>query len=408
MAKVLTDLGVRNMKPGAGRREIPDGGQRGLYLLVQASGAKSWAVRYRFNGRARKYTLGAGITLAAARKLAADAMFKIAQGVDPIRDKADEKERKVLADESTVQAICERYMQIAGRDLRSKDARASFLRRLVYPRIGYLPIGDVGRDRLTTMLDKVAKENGEVAADMVLAILRKIFNWHEVRTSRFKSPIVRGMARTKPAERARHRTLTDDEIRQVWQACADPRLAVYGPCIRFLLLTGARRNEASEIRRSEIGTVREDGTDHIVWKLPGHRSKSKKEVARPLSKAALAIIEDMPIVGDSDFIFTLSGNAGIGLNNAPRKRLLDEISGATGWRTHDLRRTARTLLARARVPFDTAERCLGHSRGLLVETYDQHSHFSAMGEAFDKLAAEIDRIVRGDEGAKIIRPAFGG
>src|SRR5208337_4787553 len=112
MPKVLTDLGVRHMKPGAGRREIPDGGQRGLYLLVQASGAKSWAVRYRFNGRARKYTLGAGITLAQARKLASDAMFQVAQGIDPIEAKKAEKERKNLADETTVQSICTSYMAI--------------------------------------------------------------------------------------------------------------------------------------------------------------------------------------------------------------------------------------------------------------------------------------------------------
>jgi len=402
------------MKPGAGRREIPDGGQRGLYLLVQASGAKSWAVRYRFNGRARKYTLGAGITLAQARKLASDAMFQVAQGIDPIEAKKAEKERKNLADETTVQSICTSYMAIEGKKLRSRDARESFLRRIVYPRLGHRPIGEVERDEITAMLDKVAEHNGERSADMVLAILRKIFNWHQTRTSKFRSPIVPGMARVNPRERARDRVLSDDELRKLWEACGDPRLAVHGPCVRFALLTGGRRNEVTGLRRSEITTIRSDdtGIDFVVWQLPAARSKTKKMVIRPLTKAALEIVESMPIIiGDADFVFTTTGNGPLYLNS-DAKATLDEISGVTDWRIHDLRRTARTILSRKalNISSDVAELCLGHvlPGGLVRKTYDRHAYIGEMAEAFDKLAAEIERIVRGDEGAKIIRPAFGG
>ena len=123
MKKVLTDLAVLNAKPGATRREIPDGGQRGLYLIVQSNGSRSWAVRYRINNKARKLTLQSGITLAQARKLASDAMFQVAHGIDPIEAKKAEKERKNLADETTVQSICTSYMAIEGKKLRSRDAR---------------------------------------------------------------------------------------------------------------------------------------------------------------------------------------------------------------------------------------------------------------------------------------------
>jgi integrase len=413
MKKVLTDLAVLNAKPGATRREIPDGGQRGLYLIVQSNGSRSWAVRYRINNKARKLTLQSGITLAQARKLASDAMFQVAHGIDPIEAKKAEKERKNLADETTVQSICTSYMAIEGKKLRSRDARDSFLRRIVYPKLGHRPIGEIERDEITAMLDKVAEHNGERSADMVLAILRKIFNWHQTRTSRFRSPIVPGMARVNPRERARDRVLTDDELRKLWQACGDPRLNIHGPCVRFLILTTARRNEATGLRRSEIETVRSDdtGIEHTVWRLPAARSKTKKEVCRPLSRAAIEIVESMPIIGDSDFVFTTTGNGPLYLNT-DAKETLDKISGVTNYRLHDLRRSARTILSRKalHVSHDVAELCLGHELpgGLVRKTYDRHAYIDEKAEAFDKLASEIDRIVSGDESAKIIRPSFGG
>jgi hypothetical protein len=69
----LTAFTVENRKPDTVRREIPDTGCAGLYLVVQPSGAKSFAVRYRFKSKPRKLTLPKGITLAAARAAATDA-----------------------------------------------------------------------------------------------------------------------------------------------------------------------------------------------------------------------------------------------------------------------------------------------------------------------------------------------
>ena len=83
MAKRLTDIAVRNLKPGRQRHEIPDGGCRGLYLIVQPTGRKAWAVRYRFRGETRKLTLDGGLTLAAARKAATAAMHELERGNDP-------------------------------------------------------------------------------------------------------------------------------------------------------------------------------------------------------------------------------------------------------------------------------------------------------------------------------------
>jgi integrase len=119
----------------------------------------------------------------------------------------------------------------------------------------------------------------------------------------------------------------------------------------------------------------------------------------------LQLVDDMPVIGDLDdpFVFTITGATGVTMNNAPRKRVLDEISKTSEWRLHDLRRLARSLLARCRVPRDVCERCLGHAPPMLDQIYDQHDHVEAMTEAFNKLAGEVARIVNGERTGKVVR-----
>ncbi|MEA2961304.1 MAG: hypothetical protein QOI46_1402, partial [Alphaproteobacteria bacterium] len=92
MAKRLTDIGIRNLKPGPVRREISDAGS-GLYLVQQPSGHQSWAVRYRAAGRPIKLTLGSPprLSLHDARVAAAEALKQVKQGNDPAKAKADAK-----------------------------------------------------------------------------------------------------------------------------------------------------------------------------------------------------------------------------------------------------------------------------------------------------------------------------
>jgi integrase len=222
-------------------------------------------------------------------------------------------------------------------------------------------------------------------------VLRRIFHWHEKRTDEFRSPIIRGMARQNAKDHRRERILDDDEIRRLWAATADGQS--FSALIRFALLTSARRNEIAGMRRDEI-----DGDG--IWTLPAARSKTKTEIIRPLSKAALAILAGMPRIDGCDYPFTLNAASPLASFSDPKAKL-DAASGVTGWRLHDLRRTARSLLSRAGVHSDTAEKCLGHSRGDIVERYDRHKYIDEMQRAFEKLAAQIEHIVKPPEGAVI-------
>jgi integrase len=258
--------------------------------------------------------------------------------------------------------------------------------------LGDKPIGSIKRSEIVAMLDKIEDHNGPRAADVALGVLRRILHWHEQRTDEFRSPVIRGMGnRQDNVEHRRERILDDAELRAVWDATADN--TTFSALVRFLLLTSARRDEGAAIKRDEIGA---DG----VWVLPASRSKTKTEIARPLSKAALAILAEQPRIDGCDYVFT---STGIGpFKSCPHGKLkLDAKSGVVGWRLHDLRRTARSLLSRAGITADISERCLGHSLGDIRERYDRHKYLSEMAHAFEALSAEIERIVNPPEGAVI-------
>jgi integrase len=405
----FTALYVTNVKAGPERCEIPDPGQRHLYLVVQPSGSRGFAVRYRFRGKARKMTLPSGISLADARVAASEAMLKVSKGIDPASEEREQKRRAAEADETAFAAVAALYMKEAGSKLRSASGRESIIRRHLLPKLGGRQIDEIERDEVVRALDKVAITSGPRAADMALAVLSKIFNWHQTRTSRFRSPLVRGMTRLKQAERARDRILDDDEIRRVWDACGDARMGIAGACFRFLLLTGARRTEAAAMTYSEIGVevVRNGKEVKLdVWRLPKERAKGREAITRPLSRAALDVLKGVPRIVGCDYVFSVNGrpvrlDSG---NNTPKKRV-DELSGVTGWVVHDLRRTARTLLGRIGVSFDIAEMALGHRPpgGIIRWTYDMHSYLPQKLDAFEALAREIDRIVGGPSESKVVK-----
>jgi integrase len=348
-------------------------------------------------------TLQPGLGLAQARKLAADAMFQVAQGIDPIDGRRAEKQAAAAAVEGTLHAIAKQYLDIAASKLRSRDQYESVLKRHILPRLGERQVAELKRSEIVAALDKIETESGPSASDMALAVLSTTLSWYEKRSDAFRSPIIKGMRRVKASEAARDRVLSDDEIRAVWQAASDERIGLYGQVIKFMILTGARRSEAAGLRRTEIETVRDNGSDIVVWRLPASRSKNKREVVRPVSAAALAIIEDQPQIGDCDFAFSLDGNRAMSMNRDGSKKLLDEIAAVENWVLHDLRRVHRSLLSRCRVPFEVAERLLGHAQPLIAKTYDRHSHLPAMLEAVQRVGGEIERIVSGERKGKLIR-----
>ena len=388
----LTPKTIEHLKPRDRRVEIPDAGAAGLYLILQPSGHRSWATRYRANGKPVKLTIGPWpkISLHDARVAAAEALKQVKLGNDPARARQDAKVKADAAKADTVTAVCENYLRREGGKLRTVDQRVSILRRLIYPAIGDRPVGSIKRSEVVRLLDHIEDHNGPRMADVALATLRRILHWHELRDEGFVSPVIRGMGnRQNTVEHRRSRVLDDSEICKLWVATADG--SPFSALIRFLLLTGARRNEAAQMRWTEVDA---DG----IWTLPQSRSKSKVEVVRPLSKAAQTVLAELPRI--ADYPFTSNAITPIASFSGP-KAALDARSRVVGWRLHDLRRTARSLMAAAGVPVDHAERVLGHSRGDIVERYDRHKYLGEMARAVEMLSAQIETIIHPPEGAVI-------
>jgi integrase len=311
------------------------------------------------------------ISLADARDKARAWHKLISTGVDPAKAQAE-------AIANTFQAICEEYMAREGGKLRTAEERRQTLERLVYQTLGTKPISEIRRSDIVRLLDKIQDGRGAAMADKVLGIVRKVMNWHASRSDDFRSPIVRGMARD--AKVARDRILTDDELRSIWRASEG---SAFGAYVRFLLLTAARRSEAAGMEWAEI--VSGD------WTLPAARNKTAQDLLRPLSQAALATLPP----ANGQFVF---GRNGRPLNDfGDPKTKLDEASGVTGWTLHDVRRTARSLMSRAGVPSDHAEKCLGHVIPGVRGVYDRHEYHAEKKQAYEALAAIIGRIVSGTQ-----------
>jgi integrase len=347
----------------------------GFGLMVTASGHSSFVFQYRAGHKSRRITFKRGFTLQEARKEAQKLQGEIAHGRDPQAVRGGE----------TFLDIAETYLRIEGNNLRSLDQQRGLLKRL--PSLGIGPIGKVKRSDVVAVLDKISAERGLVAADQSLALIRRVMNWHAARSDDYRSPIVRGMARTRPSERARKRVLTDDELRAIWQA-AEASTGIEGPFVQFLLLTGARRNEVAGMRYEEIDRGG-------VWVIPAARHKVGRklgDLVRPLPPTAIAVLERLPRIEGSPYVFSHDGAHSFA-NFTRAKEQIDKACGVTGWTFHDLRRTARSLMSRAEIDGDIAERVLGHVIGGVRGVYDRHHYDPEKKAALLALANLIDRIV---------------
>jgi integrase len=269
-----------------------------------------------------------------------------------------------------------------GGKLRTTAKRQANLERLVYPVLGDRQIDEVKRSDVNALLDDIEDQRGAAMADQILATLRRICNWHAIRDDQFRTPFVRGMARRKPEQRKRDRTLADHELQAVWRT-AEVFPGPWGQFVRLLLLTACRRTEASAMTWDELANGN--------WTIPAVRYKTGTEVTLPLSSAAMKVLAEIPRIEGCEFVFTTDGRTPVS-GFSTFKLKFDIACGVKGWRLHDLRRTSRSLLSRAGVNSDIAERCMGHALPGVRGVYDRHPYLSEMRAAFEALAAQIDSV----------------
>ncbi len=401
--KELTATMIGKLKaPGVGRLWVADSLVPGFGVRVTDKGMKTFVLRTRYPGEANASRRELGkvgtMELADARDKARGWLKLIAEGKDPARVEEENRRSQLRKGATTVNAVLDAFEKDHVEGLRSGDQVKAAFTNHVRPRIGARSIYDLKRSDITAMLNEIKAESGPVMADRVLAHVRKAFNWQMIQDDEFKSPIVRGMAKTKPKERARKRVLADDEIRDVWAALEQiEQPACYPRYVKSLLLAMTRRNESARMHTDEL--------ESDLWIIPGSRYKNKQDHVIPITPAIRELIGEKPAGcnGNSWFVFSTTHGAKpfSGFSKAKKEldRIVAKIRKAEGrapikqWQLHDLRRTGRSLMSRAKVDADHAERCMGHVIGGVRETYDRYEYLDEKRKAFEALASMLDIIL---------------
>ena len=379
---------VASLRPHANKRlTIGDPDTRGLFVRVTPAGVKTYTIVAR-NPEGRQVWAAVGkcdeIDLDDARERAREGVKRIKAGLPPF-PKA-EPVRAPRTFKQVSDAFLKIYVRKEGqkgeRPLRSAREIERIFKKYLLPRWGEQAFTSVGRDEVTELLDELSINNGPVMADAVLAQLSSLFNWHASRTSSYSSPIVRGMKRTKSRDRARKRVLTDTELRAVWFA-ADA-LGTFGAFVQMALLTGQRREKVATMRWDDL----DEKGNWTIAADPGEKGNAAHLRLPPLARDVLAA---RPRIEGNEYVFAGRGSKAIAGFSAG-KRVLDADSGVSGWVIHDLRRTAKTLMRRAKVDRDTSERVLGHVIEGVEGVYDRHDYVEEKAEALARLAAMLKAI----------------
>jgi integrase len=379
MRKTLTDKGVASLKPRPVRYAFADPELRGLYVRITPAGAKSFATVTRDpNGKQVWTTLGPTdrMSIEEARDLARGALQRVRAGLPAVEPRAE-----------TFGAVVGNWRKrhVERNGLRSQSEINRLLDRHVLPVWGDREFTTVKRSDIATLLDQVEDRHGARQADYVLNIVRSIMNWHATRTDGYGPPIVRGMRRQSAHAQARARVLIDEEIRAIWNAAESN--GTFGGIIRLCLLTAQRSRKVATMRWADV-------SDEGKWTIPKEAREKDTGGVLALPKAALAIIRAQPRLVSNPYVFGSRSEKPYRGFSAGKVALDAKLpAGTPPWVVHDLRRTARSLMSRAGISSDHAERVLGHAIAGVEGVYDRHAYRDEKAEALRKLAALIDRIV---------------
>jgi integrase len=379
MRKTLTDKGVWALKPRASRYAYPDPELAGHYVRVTPNGAKSFAAVARDPaGKQIWTTFGPTdrMAIATARELARDAIARVRAGLPAIEPKAETF--------GTVAASwLKRHVEQNG--VRSRKNIVRLLDQHVFPLWRDREFIGLKRSDVAALLDEVQDGHGARQADMVLTIVRSIMNWFGTRNDDYSPPIVRGMRRQDQHAQARARILTDDELRAIWQVAEGSK---FGDILRICLLSAQRRTKVAEMKWSDFSI---DGE----WTIPKEHREKDNAGSLVLPPAAVAIIRARPRIGENPYVFAGRGNGPFSAFSATKTAFDRKLPpDMPSWVIHDLRRTARSLMSRAGVSSDHAERVMGHAIGGVESVYDRHAYKNEKADALQRLAVLIDGIVR--------------
>lgn len=379
-------------------------GVRGLALHVMPSGTATWYFHYDAKGPGgrirRKQRIGRQdeIGLACAISVAEELRHRIGRGEDPAQ------ERALSSADRTFGAVAEERLA-RGKPLgqgTEYDYRL-MLRRDILPMIGGMPIGDVQRQHVISIVDAIADRGSTRRADRAKHVVSSVYDYS----------MDRGYAGTNPAaglsnrhhNRPRDVVIGHDLIRCLWFAMKNGEALMTSEIANIVglaLTTAQRRSEIASIRRADIKRA----PDGWYLELPRGRQRKNENMHQvPLSPQALAIVQHaQSSAGESAFLFPSGADGHIASRSVSKaiERTREHL-GLGDIRFHDLRRTVGTEMAKFGVPHETRQRVLNHggsrSRGVTDDVYGWYDYMPEKRAALELWGDALDQILSGEPGS---------
>jgi integrase len=362
-----------------------DFGCPGFGVKVTPKGRKVFVVLYRTAGagsRLRKYTIGpyGQVTLNQARVTAQKVFAAKLDGRDLAAEKKNSR-RRMVADR--IDDLLEAFIAQHVSQNRSAPEISRMLRREVGSAWGARSIHEITKRDVIDVVSAIEQRGAPVAANKALKSIKTFFRWCVGRAVLDRSP-ADGVP--LPAKQVtRDRVLSDAELARIIVAArqiGEP----YGNIVEVLALTGQRRDEAARCTWNEIDVKKR------TWKLSSDRTKNAKSHEIHLSEQVIAVLNRTRERGK--FVFSRSGDRSF-QDFSAAKREIDQLSGVTGWRLHDLRRTCVSGMARLGIAPHVADKILNHQAGTIsgvAAVYQRHDFLAEREQALKLWGAHVARI----------------
>jgi len=343
--------------PEKGRAYHYDTRQPSLAVCVLPSGKRTFYLVRWANGVGHKIRIGPfpGTTVEQARRKARKLSTDLDAGVSP------NAERRAVRQGLTLQALFDDFLELHAKphkrtwpeDKRQFDSLLTALKGR--------KLSAIKRTDLANLHAKVGKKHGHYAANRMLSLIRKVFNFAESRGWEGRNPAT-GIQRFK--EKSRDRFLSRDELRRFLMALADEPDELFRDFFLTLLFTGARRGNVQAMAWDDLSL------DRGLWRIPDEKSKSGDVMLIVLVPEAVQILERRAETANgSPWVFPAHSRTGHVVE--PRKAWLAILERAeiTDFHIHDLRRTLGSWLASAGVSLPIIGKALGHKSLAATQVY---------------------------------------
>jgi integrase len=382
--KLIDQLPPHPAEARSKEAEYTDTEVAGLKLLVSKSGRKFYYFRYTLNGQKRGMKIGehGAFTVAEARKQALELRGQVNRSIDPQAEKTLSRAMPTFEE-----FALNEYLPYARQHKRSAKWDESKLKIHLLPKFGRRKLNEITVREIQLYHAEIKASHCAATANRHLSLLSKLFKlavqWERIG----KSPCA-GVQKFKENNQ-RERFLSQDEIQRMFKAMEDEPNRVAVAALKFLLLTGLRREEGLQARWEHIDLER--GTLY----LPHTKNGKSRHVV--LSPDALALLQGQERQPGHSYVFP-GKVPGQPLNNPTKafRRIL-AAAGIENLRIHDLRHSFASLAVNAGATLYQVQHLLGHASAQTTQRY-AHLADSALRQASGAVAALVQEATRNGVG----------